>query len=200
MRDSLTRVSTTDTSHNIDWDIPNVPTVSKKRENIRAAIKHDYTCPQELSRPYRARHFLAWAAKNYEGVFVMWSVVYMAINGYQKAPTSNSREVQSLRNSAGSIRKALKRWKMFLVSGADGSVRVTYDDTDAARTELARRAKNYRRSGQYLKEAFEIIDLSKIDDSKLRAWAMTSVRSIVKAIPGIEKKLLPPAPPVKSDD
>lgn len=173
-----------------------IPKVAKKRSNIRDAIKQDYQCPDNLSRPDLCRHFFAWTAKNYPGISVSYSHVYVAIHGrgYTKTPAANSRQVRLLAASASSIRHSLAKWGMFLISDGAGGARATFDPTDAVKTEMVKRAIDHSRTGKRLRASFDIIKphAHEITDPTYRAWFTTNVQKIVRALPGVEKKLTVP--------
>lgn len=200
---AVTHVSTARTrSHrNIMPPIPVIP-VADRRSNIVEAIKHDYKCPMELSRPQRAAHFLGWCARNYPGTFVSWAYVYMAINGYGRVLSSNSHEVKSLRSAAPSIRKYLFEYAMELIPGRDASVRATSSHEDTARTALQRRIAGVERANNSLRRTFEIIDPAKIPDVKLREWVSKPIHDIIKTISSaaFTRKMLPAPPPPPSDN
>lgn len=171
-----------------------------KRSDLGAALRKDYVCKTEYSRPQRSAHCLAWCAVNYPGQLVPWALTCMAINQYRKAPTSASKEVESLKSSAGSIRKILQRdYLMDLVSGPEITARAVMEDEDIARSALAPKARRLQAAHKSFTATAELIDPNRIKDPEMKRWVIKSVGEVMKII-GDEKfylKLLPPKKPEK---
>jgi hypothetical protein len=119
----------------------------------------------------------------------------MAINQYKKAPTSVSKEVESLKSSANTIRKVLRRYYLMeLVAGPEITARAVMEDEDLARSALVPKARKLQAAHRSFAATAELIDPNRIKDADMKGWVIKSVGEVMKII-GDEKfykKLLPP--------
>jgi len=186
-----------DTTILVKGTAPVLPTKNKRKSYIDAVKSSDYGAPQGLSRNQRAAHFIVWCGLNYPTEMLEWRWIYTAINGYVKAPTRESRDVQLLQQGSSAISKMTLEKYEVPTHNVPGFIRAAHNDGDAADTALRKKVQRYESAQIALAKVARIIDPSKIRDKGLAAWT-AKVRGLLASVETTTKKLLPPPP--KKDD
>ena len=166
---------------------------NQRKSPIDAVKSGDYTAPTGLSRNQRAAHFIVWCGINYPDEMLEWRWIYAAINGYVKAPTRESRDVQLLQQGSSAISKITLEKYQVPTHNVPGFIRAAYNDGDAADTALRRKVQRYESAQKSMESVAKVIDPSKIKDKALATWA-AKVRGLLSSVEATTKKLLPPAP------
>lgn len=146
------------------------------------------------SRTQRAAYYLDWAAKVMPKHYQPYNVLLTAIMGYTSRRRMDSDEVTSLRNSMGTVRKALQKYYGRTLDPAGSGVRATVDDEDAATVALPKSLRRFRSAKNSVLAVNALIDPSKVRDPRIKSYLNRSVRDVIRMVGSedFDRKLLPP--------
>lgn len=158
----------------------------------------EYVPDTALNKPARCAHFLDWAAATYPRQYVPYNYVVKAIEGYGKLPRLETQEVDAMRQRLARVRDLLHRdYKRDLDTQPGVGVRATVDSADVLVTTAEKRGKRLIAAKNAFEQTVRLVDPAKLPDTPAMArhkkWFQTSLRDLLKSLPDLERRALPPA-------
>jgi hypothetical protein len=176
-------------------------------KNSRKNVLSDYKFDTKWSRLMRIAHFLDWAAKHLPYDLIPHNEICRAVNGYDRTPAMNSKEVESIRSSMSGVRHKLQdMFKRGLVTEIGVGVRASVDDVDVLKNCLTKK-QIVMRSAQkgYVDTAALIMDPDKIpntpENKPYKDWYNKTASRLLASInnESFQALLLPPPAATPSD-
>jgi hypothetical protein len=179
-------------------------------EAVNAAIRSgQFKLKTEMSDPERMACALDWGARLYPYGSFHYNILLMAIRGYSKVPSINSKDVDLLRGKMARVRQILMRdYKRTTCTLIGVGIRATVDVTDLGDNAVPKAKERKKQANNGLIAIEGIADLSTLpagpEGDRVRA-IFSSVRELnrfarqeapllAKPIPGAPKgsKKVPP--------
>lgn len=150
------------------------------------------------SRAKRIAYYLDWAAREQPYHYQPFNVIVTAIQNYGALRRMDSEEVVSVRASMSSVRNLLQKTYGRDLDIAGNGALATVSDEHTASVPLPKKLRRLRSAKNSVLKTYNLIDMAKIKDPKIKAYLSKSVKEVIRLVGGedFDKKLLPP----KDDD
>lgn len=167
-------------------------TSSQEQALARIAAYRPDELVKKMTLPHRIAHFLNWAAANMRMVFFQPNIICRAINGYDRTPRPDTKEVDTIRSAMQRAKKILlDDYKRGYHFERGMGVRATVDDNDKVSASVATAAKRVVSA----KENMDKITVT-VDEAKLGKSEAAYFRGVTEASKRITathiRALLPP--------